>query len=89
MGKSHEGVVFIAGTDYGLDRRNDPVFLANFAVLLTSQADRVYVTLLGITVGLARAGHDDSYAAVKTVFLVGYVDSIVDEGAEEITFSKL
>lgn len=68
---------------------NDPVFFADFAVLLTSQAYRKNVILLRKAIGLARAGHDDSHAAVKAIFLVSYVDGIVDKSTQEITFPKL
>ena len=89
MGQSHEGVVFIAGADDGLDGSDDAVFFVNFAVLLTAQADRVNVILLGEAVRLARTRHDDSDAAIEAIFFIGYIDSVVDEGTQEVAFTEL
>ena len=89
MGQSHEGVVFIAGADDGLDGSDDAVFFVNFAVLLTAQADRVNVILLGEAVRLARTRHDDSDAAIEAIFFIGYIDSVVDKGPKENAFTEL
>ena len=89
MSQGHERIIFIAGAEHGLDGSNDPVFFIDFAILLAAQADRVNIILFSKAVRLARPGHDDSDAAIKTIFFISYIDGVIDEGPQEIAFSEL
>ena len=89
MGQGHEIFIFVASTEYSLDGCNDPVFFIDSAILLSAEADRVNIILLGEAVCLASPGHDDSDAAIKTIFFISYIDCVVNEGPKENAFTEL